>query len=177
MLIAFVIFYLALNLGVGWWASKKVHSTQDFVLAGRSLPFALATMVTFATWFGSETILGAPKEFVHGGVLAIIEEPFGAALGLFLVGAIYARKLYPLPVLTFSDYFRLRFGAFSEKLSAHHDTLLFRLDFRTISGFGTYHASIITYFGGDGNHHWSTFSDGLYSIGWDVVDFGDGLFS
>ena len=95
MLVAFVIFYLALNLGVGWWASKKVHSTQDFVLAGRSLPFALATMVTFATWFGSETILGAPKEFVHGGVLAIIEEPFGAARGLFLVGAIYSRKLYP----------------------------------------------------------------------------------
>ena len=118
MLVGFVIFYLALNLAVGWWASKKVHSTQDFVLAGRSLPFALATMVTFATWFGSETILGAPKEFVHGGVLAIIEEPFGAALGLFLVGAIYARKLYPLPVLTFSDFFRIRFGGLSEKVSA-----------------------------------------------------------
>jgi SSS family transporter len=118
MLVAFVIFYLALNLAVGWWASKKVHTTKDFVLAGRSLPFALATMVTFATWFGSETVLGAPREFVHGGVLSIIEEPFGAALGLFLVGAIYAKKLYSLPVLTFSDYFRLRFGALSEKLSA-----------------------------------------------------------
>ena len=118
MLVGFVIFYLLLNLFVGWWASKKVHSTQDFILAGRSLPFALATMVTFATWFGSETMLGAPREFVHGGVLAIIEEPFGAALGLLIVGSIYAKKLYPLPVLTFSDYFRIRFGALSEKLSA-----------------------------------------------------------
>ena len=118
MLVGFVIFYLLLNLVVGWWASKKVHSTQDFILAGRSLPFALATMVTFATWFGSETMLGAPREFVHGGVLAIIEEPFGAALGLLIVGSIYAKKLYPLPVLTFSDYFRIRFGAISEKLSA-----------------------------------------------------------
>jgi Na+/proline symporter len=118
MLVSFVIFYLLLNLFVGWWASKKVHSTQDFILAGRSLPFALATMVTFATWFGSETMLGAPREFVHGGVLAIIEEPFGAALGLLIVGSIYAKKLYPLPVLTFSDYFRIRFGAMSEKLSA-----------------------------------------------------------
>ncbi len=118
MLVGFVIFYLLLNLMVGWWASKKVHSTQDFILAGRSLPFALATMVTFATWFGSETMLGAPREFVHGGVLAIIEEPFGAALGLLIVGSIYAKKLYPLPVLTFSDYFRIRFGAMSEKLSA-----------------------------------------------------------
>jgi Na+/proline symporter len=118
MLVGFVIFYLLLNLVVGWWASKKVHSTQDFILAGRSLPFALATMVTFATWFGSETMLGAPREFVHGGVLAIIEEPFGAALGLLIVGSIYTKKLYPLPVLTFSDYFRIRFGAMSEKLSA-----------------------------------------------------------
>ena len=118
MLVGLVIFYLLLNLVVGWWASKKVHSTQDFILAGRSLPFALATMVTFATWFGSETMLGAPREFVHGGVLAIIEEPFGAALGLLIVGSIYAKKLYPLPVLTFSDYFRIRFGALSEKLSA-----------------------------------------------------------
>ncbi len=118
MLVGFVIFYLLLNLMVGWWASKKVHSTQDFILAGRSLPFALATMVTFATWFGSETMLGAPREFVHDGILAIIEEPFGAALGLLIVGSIYAKKLYPLPVLTFSDYFRIRFGAMSEKLSA-----------------------------------------------------------
>jgi Na+/proline symporter len=118
MLVGFVIFYLLLNLLVGWWASKKVHSAQDFILAGRSLPFALATMVTFATWFGSETMLGAPREFVHGGVLAIIEEPFGAALGLLIVGSIYAKKLYPLPILTFSDYFRIRFGAMSEKLSA-----------------------------------------------------------
>ncbi|MBP6054584.1 MAG: sodium:solute symporter family protein [Cytophagaceae bacterium] len=118
MLVGFVIFYLVLNLAVGWFASTKVRTTTDFVLAGRTLSFGLATMVTFATWFGSETMLGAPREFVHGGLYAVIEEPFGAALGLFIVGAIYARKLYPLPVLTFSDFFRIRFGGVSEKISA-----------------------------------------------------------
>ncbi|MEY4274089.1 MAG: hypothetical protein RL638_1037 [Bacteroidota bacterium] len=118
MLVGFVIFYLVLNLLVGWFASTKVRTTTDFVLAGRTLSFGLATMVTFATWFGSETLLGAPREFVHGGLYAVIEEPFGAALGLFIVGAIYARKLYPLPVLTFSDFFRIRFGGLSEKISA-----------------------------------------------------------
>jgi Na+/proline symporter len=118
MLVAFVIFYLVLNLLVGWFASTKVRTTTDFVLAGRTLSLGLATMVTFATWFGSESLLGAPREFVHGGLYAVIEEPFGAALGLFIVGAIYARKLYPLPVLTFSDFFRIRFGGLSEKVSA-----------------------------------------------------------
>jgi SSS family transporter len=118
MLVAFVIFYFVLNLVIGWFASTKVHTSTDFVLAGRTLSWGLATMVTFATWFGSETLLGSPREFIHGGLYAVIEEPFGAALGLFIVGAIYARKLYPLPVLTFSDYFRIRFGAVSEKISA-----------------------------------------------------------
>lgn len=117
-MIGFVVFYLLLNVAIGWWASRKVNTTRDFILAGRSLPYGIATMVTFATWFGSETLLGAPREFVHGGVLSIIEEPFGAALGLLLVGMVYAKKLYALPVLTFSDYFRIRFGGLSEKLSA-----------------------------------------------------------
>ena len=118
MLVAFVVLYLFSNLAVGWWASRKVHSTQDFVLAGRTLPMSLAIMVTFATWFGSETMLGAPMEFVKHGVLGVIEEPFGAALSLILVGTFYAKKLYPLEVLTFSDFFRQRFGVFSERLSA-----------------------------------------------------------
>jgi len=118
MLVVFVIIYLLSNLAIGWWASKKVHSTEDFVLAGRTLPMSLAIMVTFATWFGSETMLGAPMEFVKHGILGVIEEPFGAALSLILVGTFYAKKLYPLEVLTFSGYFRQRFGVFSERLSA-----------------------------------------------------------
>lgn len=117
-LVFFVVLYLCLNLAIGWWASRKVQSTKDFVLAGRSLPFGLASMVTFATWFGSETLLGAPKEYVEHGLLAVIEEPFGAALCLILVGLVYAKKLYPLSVLTFSDLFGQVFGPNTERLSA-----------------------------------------------------------
>jgi SSS family solute:Na+ symporter len=91
MLVGFVVFYLVLNLAVGWFASTKVRTTMDFVLAGRTLSFGLATMVTFATWFGSETLLGAPREFVHGGLYAVIEEPFGAALGYTLGNYIHSR--------------------------------------------------------------------------------------
>ena len=85
MLIFSIGIYLLINVAVGFWASRRVHSTQDFVLAGRRLPMGLATMVTFATWFGSETMMGAPKEFIEGGFLNVIEEPFGAALCLSLI--------------------------------------------------------------------------------------------
>ncbi|OIN57946.1 sodium:solute symporter family protein [Arsenicibacter rosenii] len=118
MLLFFIALYLLSNIAVGAWAARRVTSTQDFVLAGRSLPLVLAASATFATWFGSETIMGAPATFVEGGVLAIIEEPFGSALCLFLAGAFYARPLYRLQITTFSDYFRLRFGRSAELLSA-----------------------------------------------------------
>lgn len=118
MLIFSIGIYLLINVAVGFWASRRVHSTQDFVLAGRRLPMGLATMVTFATWFGSETMMGAPKEFIEGGFLNVIEEPFGAALCLILVGIFFARTFYRWNIITFCDFFLMRFGRTSEFVSA-----------------------------------------------------------
>jgi SSS family transporter len=118
LLIFSISVYLALNLLIGWWASSKVKTTEDFVLAGRGLGFMMASMVTFATWFGSETLTGAPAEFVKGGFLNVIEEPFGAALCLILVGMFYARTFYRMNIITFCDFFRIRFGPKAELISA-----------------------------------------------------------
>jgi Na+/proline symporter len=118
MLLLLIALYLLANVAVGAWAARRVTTAQDFVLAGRQLPLVLAASVTFATWFGSETIMGAPAMFVEGGVQAVIEEPFGSALCLFLVGAFFARPLYRLQITTFCDYFRIRFGRSAELLSA-----------------------------------------------------------
>ena len=121
-LIVCICLYLLSNIAIGAWAARRVTTSQDFVLAGRGLSLTLATSVTFATWFGSESIMGAPAKFIEdapkGGVLSIIEEPFGSALCLFLVGAFFAKPLYSQHITTFSDYFRIRFGRSAELLSA-----------------------------------------------------------
>jgi SSS family solute:Na+ symporter len=118
MLLTFIIVYLLVTIGIGWWASRRVKNTADFVLAGRNLPLLLAACAAFATWFGSETLMGASAEFVEGGLLGVVEDPFGAALCLILVGAFFARKLYRLNILTFCDFFKLRFSRAAEFLSA-----------------------------------------------------------
>ncbi len=122
MLVGWIMAYLLANIALGAWAARRVKTTQDFVLAGRGLSLTLATSVTFATWFGSESIMGAPAKFIeaapNGGILSVIEEPFGSALCLFLVGAFFARPLYNQRITTFSDYFRIRFGRSAELLSA-----------------------------------------------------------
>lgn len=118
MLLGFIIVYLLLTLLIGWWASRRVHSTKDFVIAGRQLPLLIAACASFATWFGSETLMGASAEFVDGGLIGVVEDPFGAAMCLILVGLFFARKLYRLNILTFCDFFKLRFSRRAEFLSA-----------------------------------------------------------
>ncbi len=103
---------------IGWWASRKVKTTQDFVVAGRKLPMIIAGTALFATWFGSETIMGASSEFVSSGLIGVIEDPFGAALCLILVGLFYARPLYKMNILTFNDFYRDRFNSTAELISS-----------------------------------------------------------
>ena len=40
----------------------------------------------FATWFGSETVLGIPARFAEHGLGGTVEDPFGASLCLIFVG-------------------------------------------------------------------------------------------
>jgi SSS family transporter len=118
MLLAFIILYLLLTLLIGWWASRKVHSTADFVVAGKNLSTPILAAGLFATWFGSETVMGAPSSFIEGGLLGVMEDPFGAAMCLILVGLIFARPLYRLNILTFNDFYRMRFNRTAEVVSA-----------------------------------------------------------
>ncbi len=118
MLLTFIVLYLLLTLLIGYWASRRVKNTQDFVVAGRKLPLMVAGAAMFATWFGSETVMGAPSEFVDGGLLSVMEDPFGAALCLFLAGLLVAKPLYKLNILTFNDYYRMRYGRLTEFISA-----------------------------------------------------------
>ncbi|HRK81854.1 MAG: sodium:solute symporter family protein [Saprospiraceae bacterium] len=118
MLLVSIGLYLLLTIAIGWWASRRVKNTSDFVMAGRSLPLVVAGAALFATWFGSETIMGAPSRFVDEGMLGIVEDPFGAALCLILVGAFFARKFYEMNILTFVDFFRIRYSRTAELVSA-----------------------------------------------------------
>ena len=78
----------------------------------------LSSSALFATWFGSETVFGASAEFLEGGLYAVIEDPFGAALCLVLFGLFFARKLYNMNLLTLGDFFRNRYGKKTELVAS-----------------------------------------------------------
>ncbi|MEF9965785.1 MAG: sodium:solute symporter family protein [Comamonas sp.] len=111
MLLYMVIAYLFVTIGVGLWAAKRVKNTADFAVAGRNLPLFMIITTTFATWFGSEIVLGVPAKFIEGGLRNVVEDPFGAGMCLILVGLFFAAKLYRMNLLTISDYYRKRYGS------------------------------------------------------------------
>jgi SSS family transporter len=110
MLVFFISLYLVVTVVIGLLAVRFVKTARDFAIAGRKLPLMITASALFATWFGSETVMGASSEFIHHGLIGVIEDPFGAALCLFLIGAFFVRPLYRMNLLTMGDFFKNRYG-------------------------------------------------------------------
>jgi solute:Na+ symporter, SSS family len=109
-LIGFVILYLLISIAIGLYAGSRVKGAQDYAVAGRSLPLYVVIATVFATWFGSETVLGIPARFVKDGLRGVIEDPFGSRMCLILVGLFFARKLYRMNLLTIGNFYRQRYN-------------------------------------------------------------------
>ncbi len=154
-LIGFVLLYVLITIAIGVFAATRVSDTNDFALAGRSLPLPMVITATFATWFGSETILGLPGRFIEGGIAGVIEEPFGSGMALVLVGLFFAQKLYKLDILTLGDYYRRRYGVVIEVLC----TLFIVLSYLGWVGAQVAALGLVI----------NLITDGLVSVSWGMV--------
>jgi SSS family solute:Na+ symporter len=117
MLLWFVIIYWIISVGIGLWAGTLVKNSKDFAVAGRALPMYVVTATVFATWFGSETVLGIPATFLREGLGGVVADPFGSSLCLILVGLFFARPLYRMNLMTIGDYYRNKYGRTVEALT------------------------------------------------------------
>src|SRR3954471_4040309 len=110
MLIGSVVLYLLVTIAIGLWAAQRVHTSKDYVLAGRSLPLYMNTATVFATWFGAESVLSVSVEFSKSGLGGIIADPFGSSMCLVIVALFFARAFYRMDLLTIGDFYRKRYG-------------------------------------------------------------------
>jgi solute:Na+ symporter, SSS family len=110
MLITIVVIYLLLSIGIGLYAARRVHSSKDYMVAGRSLPLYISLATVFATWFGAETVLSVSATFTRDGLGGIVADPFGASACLLLVALFFARSFYRMNLLTIGDFYRKRYN-------------------------------------------------------------------
>jgi SSS family solute:Na+ symporter len=116
-LFIFVLIYLLFSIIVGILAGKKMKTSSDFVNAGRRLPVSFVMAMVFATWFGSEALLGMPAEFIKYGFAGVIKDPIGAFFCLLIIGFVFAKKWYNLNVFTLASIYQKRFGSKIESIA------------------------------------------------------------
>lgn len=117
-LIAFVIVYMAVTIGIGLVAARRVHNAKDYLVAGRSLPLYMNTATVFATWFGAETVLSVSATFAKDGLGGIAGDPFGATACLVLAAIFFARVFYRMDLMTIGDFYKKRYGRGVEVLTS-----------------------------------------------------------
>lgn len=116
MLVSIVTIYVVVQLLIGYWASKKVHSEKDYLLAGRTLGITLTSFSLFATWFGAETIMGSAASIAEKGLAGGRADPFGYTICLVAMAFLLAYKLRSMNLTTIGDMFRTRYGRSTELL-------------------------------------------------------------
>lgn len=113
-----IIVYMIGMYAIGVFAKGKVENEEDYLVAGRRLPFSLATLTLLATWFGAETLLTTPGEVVEDGLRVTALDPIGVGLCLVIAGIFIAGPMWRMGLLTFGDFFRIKFGRGAELLAS-----------------------------------------------------------
>jgi len=109
-LAAVLALYILFLIAVGFIAGRKVHSSAEYLLAGRDVPLPLAILSLLATWFGSSAILGTTQSTYSFGMSGTILEPFACGLTLIFCGAFFAKRLWNLGLATIADLFGEKLG-------------------------------------------------------------------
>ncbi|MCL4764857.1 MAG: sodium:solute symporter family protein [Hyphomicrobiaceae bacterium] len=111
-----ILAYVVVQFAIGLWVARRVKTTTDFLVAGRTLGLGLVSFSVFATFLGAEAIVGTSGAVYEEGLAGGRIDPFGYALAIFIVGAIFAVPLWKRGIITFADFFRDRYSPGVEKL-------------------------------------------------------------
>lgn len=110
--VGIIVLYAIGLLAIGSWASRKVHSSEDYILAGRSLGFWVFTILMVASVCSGMTLVGVSGfGFTSGwpGIWEQLAVPLAASFAIIVFGV----KLHYIGkksgYMTVEDYFAQRF--------------------------------------------------------------------
>lgn len=108
-----MIFFYGVIFYMGTYAAelKKIKTTTDVMLAGRSIPLWIGIFTMSATWVGGGYINGA-AEYTYDSSYGLVwvQAPWGYGLSLILGGLFFARKMRSYKFKTMLDPLHQRFG-------------------------------------------------------------------
>ena len=113
--LSFILLYLIILIGIGFYKAGKIKTQSDFAVAGRSLTPWVLVGTMLATWMGTGSILGNAGKTYETGMAALIL-PLGSILGIIILTKI-AGKVRSLEKYTVPEILGDRFGSGARLLS------------------------------------------------------------
>jgi SSS family solute:Na+ symporter len=101
--------YFAFVLGIGWILRKKISTSGDFLLSGRSVPVWITSLAFIAANLGAQELIGMSASGAKYGAMTFHFYWIGAIpailfMGLFMMPFYYGSKARSVP-----EYLKLRF--------------------------------------------------------------------
>ncbi|HPE85203.1 MAG TPA: hypothetical protein PLO43_03390, partial [Chlamydiales bacterium] len=107
-------FYFLLVTGLGIFASRRVKTVDDYLVADRKLPFWILLPTIVATWYGAGSCMGVAGTVYAEGCSSVLADPFGCSLALLIAGIFFAGPMRRMRLLTVCDILGKNYGKKSE---------------------------------------------------------------
>ena len=124
-----VLIYVLLLLGVSAYKTRAVHSADDFMIAGRSVPVYMLVATLVCTWIGSGSLFGTAGLTFRTGVSELWFSA-GAWIGILVVYLIAAR-VRRIAQYTLTDLLEKRYNRLAKILG----TITIIVAYMVIAGY------------------------------------------
>ena len=101
--------YLVGMLLIGYLASRRIKDSDDYLVAGRRMPWWMVTATVFASWWGGETVMGAAGIAFTDGIMGTVYDPWAIGGCLLIAGFFYMGIIREMKLRTLGSFFRLRY--------------------------------------------------------------------
>ncbi|OQA02865.1 MAG: Sodium/pantothenate symporter [Planctomycetes bacterium ADurb.Bin401] len=107
--IVVIILYFSLIIAIGFWASRRIKSKEDYFLAGRSFGKLVQTFAAFGQATSADTAVGVTTTTFNNGIAGI----WSSMLYLFATPLYWVVTHWPrrMRVFTLGDYFIERYNS------------------------------------------------------------------
>lgn len=118
ILIWFVIGYGIFMLALGIFYSKKITTSDDFILAGKSLGPVVLMGTLLATWVGSGSVTGGQNSLAYSfGIWPALMSTLPSLIGIFTIFLI-ASKIKHYGKHTVAEILEMKYGKWASVLAA-----------------------------------------------------------
>lgn len=124
-----ILLYLAALVVLGIYQTRKVQTGDDFLVAGRTLPWHVLVFTLLATWIGSGSLFGGAGLGYRNGFAGLWQSA-GAWTGIALVYFL-AHRVRRIAKYTMPDILELRYGSTARVLG----TIVVVIAYTTIAAY------------------------------------------